>query len=73
MSCPENVVAMAAAEKGADFAKWEYKIKPEGVNDCTLRVLYNGICGTDRHMQNNDWGMSTYPVSGDNHPKKLPL
>jgi len=31
-------------------------------NDVQIEIDYCGVCHTDLHFVNNDWGMSEYPV-----------
>lgn len=62
MTSPETVPAMAAMEKGAEMAVWNYSMKPEGVNDVTIKITKCGVCATDIHMINNAWGFSVFPL-----------
>eukprot|EP00438_Fugacium_kawagutii_P020675 Skav217598 [mRNA] locus=scaffold3512:208076:208483:- [translate_table: standard] len=62
MSPPAMVPAMAAMEKGAAMTLWNYDLKPEGVNDVTIKITKCGICATDIHMIENAWGFSVFPL-----------
>lgn len=53
---------MAAMEKGAEMAVWNYSMKPEGLNDVTIKITKCGVCATDIHMINNAWGFSVFPL-----------
>ena len=59
---PTNVPAMAALVEGGEVGKWNYDLKPEGVNDVTIKIMKCGVCATDHHMIDNAWGFSTYPL-----------
>ena len=58
----EGIPAIAAMEKGAKMCVWNYSMKPEGVNDVTIKVTKCGVCATDIHMINNAWGFSNFPL-----------
>ncbi|GBF87537.1 hypothetical protein Rsub_00248 [Raphidocelis subcapitata] len=49
----------SATEK--KFELWEYEPRPLGPKDVEVRVTHNGLCGTDLHCRDNDWGVTTYP------------
>lgn len=59
---PEEIKAMAYLEKGGQAQPHSYKPKPMGKHDVDFVVTYNGVCGTDKHMVYDDWGMSRYPL-----------
>ena len=61
-SVPEEIKAMGYEEKGAQAKLISYKAKPLAKHDADIVVTYNGVCGTDKHMIDNDWGMSRYPL-----------
>ncbi|MCW8132413.1 MAG: NAD(P)-dependent alcohol dehydrogenase [Planctomycetota bacterium] len=54
--------AYAAAAKGSTPAPWQYEARQPRPDDVTLEVLYCGVCHTDIHFVENDWGMTVYPV-----------
>ena len=39
-----------------------YKPKPLAKNDVDFVVTYNGVCHSDIHMIDNDWGMTRLPL-----------
>ncbi len=54
--------AYAAKEKGSTPAPWQYEPRQPRRDDVSIEILYCGVCHSDIHMVENDWGMSTYPV-----------
>jgi len=51
--------AMDASGKVVPFA---FKRRETGVDDVAIKVQYCGMCHTDLHFINNDWGITMYPV-----------
>ena len=51
----------AAAEPGGNFEPFEYEPKPLKPNEIGVRVVCSGLCHSDLHMLDNDWGITTYP------------
>ena len=54
--------AYASIEKGATPAQWQYEPRKLRSEDVSIEILYCGVCHSDIHMVENDWGMTTYPV-----------
>jgi len=40
----------------------EIERRPVGANDVQIAIEHCGVCHTDIHFVNNDWGMTNYPV-----------
>lgn len=59
---PQKIPSMAALEAKAKVESYEYPVKPLAKLDADIRVTYNGVCASDIHMIDNDWGMSRYPL-----------
>lgn len=57
-----TVNAYAAYEKSANLDPYQFDVTPVEGHNCTIRVLACGICHSDIHVIDNDWGMSEYPV-----------
>lgn len=57
-----RIHAMAAKSKGEDLVPWTYEQQALGPFECLLRVLACGLCSSDLHMVDNNWGMSRYPL-----------
>lgn len=52
----------AAMEKGADLKPYDFNRRDLRANDVAIEILYCGICHSDLHQVNNDWGFSQYPM-----------
>ncbi len=59
---PNQIRSMAAMEARADVQNYEYPPKPLAKLDADIRVTYTGVCATDLHMIDDDWGLSRYPL-----------
>jgi len=54
--------AYAAQSPGSTPAPWQYESREPRPDDVSIEVLYCGVCHTDIHFVEDDWGMTTYPV-----------
>jgi len=54
--------AYAALKAGEPLQPWEYEPAPLGKGEIEIQVTHNGLCHTDIHMRDNDWGVSNYPL-----------
>ena len=52
----------AALDVGAHLTPYDFERREPGPGDVVLDVLYCGICHSDLHYVNNDWGYSRYPL-----------
>ena len=59
---PEQIPCMAALQVKAKVQNYEYRPKPLARLDADIRVTYTGVCATDVHMIDNDWGLSRFPL-----------
>lgn len=41
---------------------FSFERREERNDDVSIEILYCGVCHSDIHMVNNDWGMTMYPV-----------
>ncbi len=41
---------------------WQYEPKPLQNDEIEVKVTHNGLCHTDIHMRDNDWGVSKFPL-----------
>ncbi len=57
-----QVQAKAAKEVGAKLESYSFEIESPQEFQCSIAVEYCGICHSDLHIIDNDWGMSQYPV-----------
>ena len=54
--------SFAANEAGARLQPFTIERRPVGSRDVQIEIDYCGVCHTDLHYVNNDWGVSTYPL-----------
>jgi uncharacterized zinc-type alcohol dehydrogenase-like protein len=52
----------AAAKAKAALAPFAFERRDPGDRDVFIEILYCGVCHTDIHQVNNDWGMAEYPI-----------
>jgi uncharacterized zinc-type alcohol dehydrogenase-like protein len=52
----------AAQTQGALLAPFSFERRDPQPNDVVLEILYCGICHSDIHQVNNDWGNGVYPM-----------
>ncbi|MCG8511435.1 MAG: NAD(P)-dependent alcohol dehydrogenase, partial [Rhodospirillales bacterium] len=48
--------------QGDTPAPWQYEPRRLRPDDVDIEILYCGICHTDIHFVDNDWGITNYPV-----------
>jgi uncharacterized zinc-type alcohol dehydrogenase-like protein len=51
----------AAKSKGAHLHEIEFERRMAGPGDVAIDILYCGVCHSDVHQVDNDWGNSVYP------------
>ncbi len=54
--------AYAALQPQEKLQLWEYEPAPLKDSEIEIRVTHNGLCHTDIHMRDNDWGVSQFPL-----------
>ena len=54
--------AYAALKAKEKLQLWEYEPAPLKDSEIEIRVTHNGLCHTDIHMRDNDWGVSKFPL-----------
>ena len=54
--------AYAAQKKNSPVKPFSIQRRSVGPKDVRIEIDYCGVCHTDLHFVNNDWGMSEYPV-----------
>jgi len=57
-----NLKTYAAPAVGAPLEFKSIESDPNGTTDIVIKVTHCGICHSDVHMIDNDWGMSQYPL-----------
>uniref|UniRef100_M8B2M9 cinnamyl-alcohol dehydrogenase n=1 Tax=Aegilops tauschii TaxID=37682 RepID=M8B2M9_AEGTA len=54
----QAVSGWAAMEPSGEVVPFAFKRRENGVDDVTIKVHYCGMCHTDLHFINNDWGIT---------------
>jgi uncharacterized zinc-type alcohol dehydrogenase-like protein len=57
-----NVRGYAALGPGKALEPFEYNLRPLQANDVEIQIERCGMCHTDLHLVNNDFGISQYPL-----------
>ncbi|WP_224368835.1 NAD(P)-dependent alcohol dehydrogenase [Hyalangium versicolor] len=57
-----KIQAYAAPGKGQSLVPFEFEPRPLGPHEVQVKISHCGICHTDLHMVNNDWGLSSFPL-----------
>ena len=59
---PETVNAYASKEAKAPLGPFEITRRDLRPDDVKIKITYCGICHSDLHQVNNDWGGAKYPI-----------
>jgi len=54
--------AYAAKSNTSALAPWTVERREPRPDDVSIEILYCGVCHSDIHFVENDWGMTSYPV-----------
>jgi len=57
-----QIKAYGAQEQQADLKQMNIKRRELQANDVKIKITYCGVCHSDIHQVDNDWGNSKYPV-----------
>lgn len=57
-----KISAWAAPKASSGLEPFAYEAAPLGASDAEIRISHCGICHSDLHLINNDWGSSRYPL-----------
>jgi uncharacterized zinc-type alcohol dehydrogenase-like protein len=57
----KSIHGLAAHAAGAQLLPYKYDAGELGENEVEIKISHCGICLSDVHLINNDWGMSKYP------------
>lgn len=57
-----TISCYAAMESGKALEPFEYEAKELGPKDVEIAISHCGVCHTDVHLIDNDWGISSYPL-----------
>jgi len=56
------IKSFAATTARAKLTEFEYPEKNLAAHDIEIQITHCGICHSDVHLIDNDWGISTYPL-----------
>jgi uncharacterized zinc-type alcohol dehydrogenase-like protein len=59
---PTHVRAYAALAPGQQLQPWDYESGPLDTTEIDIDVTHCGICHTDLHLIDNDFGLTNYPL-----------
>ena len=57
-----NTASFAALSAAGQLERYMIERRPVGANDIQISIDYCGVCHTDLHYLNNDWGNARYPL-----------
>ncbi|MGE5626362.1 MAG: NAD(P)-dependent alcohol dehydrogenase [Bacillota bacterium] len=57
-----SISAWAASKARSPLTAFRYEPAPLGPRDVEIRISHCGICHSDLHLINDDWGVSRYPL-----------
>lgn len=57
-----NVLGYAAHSAKAKLTPYRFERREMRADDVLIEILYCGVCHSDLHHVNNDWGNDTYPM-----------
>ena len=58
----KNIQAFAAFSEKSELEPFKISRRNLGKDDVLIDILYCGVCHTDIHYIDNDWGISNYPL-----------
>ena len=56
-----EIRGLAAYAAGAQLLAFKYTVKELGPKEVEVKISHCGVCHSDLHLIDNDWGMSKYP------------
>lgn len=56
------IEAFHAAKKGAPLTPFSYEAKSPELYQIRVKITHCGICHSDLHLIDNDWGITNYPL-----------
>lgn len=59
----KGVFALAAFDTSAELKKHEFSRPEAGENDVAIAIQYCGMCHSDLHACNGDWGVDKFPLT----------
>jgi uncharacterized zinc-type alcohol dehydrogenase-like protein len=56
-----DIKGLAAHAAGAELLPYHYTVGEIGANEVEVKITHCGVCHSDVHLIDNDWGISRYP------------
>jgi uncharacterized zinc-type alcohol dehydrogenase-like protein len=56
-----EIHGLAAHAAGAELSTFKYTVAELAPNDVEVKISHCGVCHSDVHLIDNDWGLSKYP------------
>ena len=56
-----EIRGLAAHAAGAQLLSFKYSVGELGPHEVEVKITHCGVCHSDIHLINNDWGLSKYP------------
>ncbi len=56
-----EIRGLATHAAGAQLLPYKYSVEELGPHEVEVKITHCGVCYSDIHLINNDWGMSKYP------------
>ena len=56
-----EIQGLAAHAAGAHLLSFKYKVEDLAPNEVEVKISHCGVCHSDIHLIDNDWGLSKYP------------
>ena len=56
-----DISGFATHAAGAQLLSYKYSVGDLGLNEVEVKISHCGVCHSDLHLIDNDWGMSKYP------------
>ncbi|QYJ81714.1 NAD(P)-dependent alcohol dehydrogenase [Shewanella aegiceratis] len=57
-----KTIGYAAESAHSPLQPYEYDCRPLREDDVAIEILYSGVCHSDLHTVNNDWGWTIFPT-----------
>lgn len=55
---------MAVSKPGAPFESFTFTAPALGFGEVDINPTHNGLCHSDLHMSDDDWGLTVFPFVG---------
>jgi len=56
-----EITGWAAHAAGAELSAYKYTVQELGADEVEVKISHCGVCHSDVHLIDNDWGISRYP------------